>query len=148
MKLLRTNSSNIQFIQLVKLLDADLAVRDGDDHPFYDQFNQLDSIKHVVILKYDEKAISCGAIKEFDGNTMEVKRMFTLEEFRGKGAATQVLIELEKWAKELSYRYCVLETGVKQPEAIALYIKNGYELIPNYGQYEGVTASVCYSKEL
>ena len=64
------------------------------------------------------------------------------------GIATQILTELEKWATELSFKKCVLETGKKQPEAIALYIKNGYKIIPNYGQYEGVENSVCFEKLL
>jgi len=74
--------------------------------------------------------------------------MYTLPEFRGKGIATKVLIELEKWTKELGYEKCILETGKKQPEAIALYKKNGYELIPNFGQYAGVDNSICFKKEM
>ena len=79
---------------------------------------------------------------------MEVKRMYTLPDFRGKGIATIVLQELEKWAKELRMEKCMLETGKRQPEAIALYTKNGYRLIPNYGQYAGVENSVCFEKLL
>jgi GNAT superfamily N-acetyltransferase len=79
---------------------------------------------------------------------MEIKRMYTLPECRGKGIATKVLIELEKWANELSYEKCILETGKKQPEAIALYKKNGYKLIPNYGQYAEMENSVCFEKEI
>ena len=65
---------------------------------------------------------------------------------RGQGIASLVLKELEKWAKELGYKKCILETGLKQPEAIRLYEKNGYKSIPNYGQYSGVENSVCYEK--
>ncbi|MGE5795510.1 MAG: GNAT family N-acetyltransferase, partial [Ignavibacteria bacterium] len=79
---------------------------------------------------------------------MEVKRMYTIPEYRGKGIATRVLIELERWALELSYSKCILETGKKQPEAIALYKKNGYKLISNFGQYEGAENSVCFEKEI
>jgi putative acetyltransferase len=62
--------------------------------------------------------------------------------------ATMVLKELEAWVKENSYTSSILETGFKQPEAIALYKKNGYSLIPNYGQYKGVETSVCFKKML
>jgi GNAT superfamily N-acetyltransferase len=79
---------------------------------------------------------------------MEVKRMYTLPEYRGKGIASIVLAELEKWAAELGYQKTVLETGKRQPEAIALYEKNNYRQIPNYGQYAGVENSVCFEKEL
>ena len=74
--------------------------------------------------------------------------MYVPPALRGKGIASAVLAELEKWAKELNYKKCILETGKKQPEAIALYNKNGYCIIPNYGQYENVENSVCFEKNL
>ena len=146
--LLRTTSTNPDFIQLVKLLDIELAERDGDEHPFYDQFNKIDNIRYVVIAFDKEKAIACGAIKEYAPGIIEIKRMFTASEFRGQGVATMVLNELVQWAKELNYQKCILETGVRQPDAIRLYQKNGFTSIPNYGQYEGVVNSVCYELEL
>ena len=79
---------------------------------------------------------------------MEVKRMYTLPEFRGQGYAAKILLELENWAKELGYKSCVLETGKRQPEAIQLYKKNGYRIIPNYGQYKGIKNSICFEKIL
>jgi len=147
-KLTRTTSENADFISLVKLLDADLAVRDGDEHSFYDQFNKIATIRHAVVAYEDDKPVACGAIKEFSADSTEVKRMYTLPEYRGKGIAGMVLNELERWAHELGYKSCVLETGKKQPEAIALYSKSGYKNIPNYGQYAGVENSVCFQKVL
>ncbi|MCM4159741.1 GNAT family N-acetyltransferase [Antarcticibacterium flavum] len=144
----RTNSRDPDLPFLINLLDRDLAVTDGDEHAFYDQFNKIDLIKHVVILYQNEKAVSCGALKEFIPGTMEIKRMFTKRSSRGKGYAGMVLNELEEWAKELHYSRCILETGVRQPDAIALYRKHGYELIPNYGQYEGVENSHCFGKNI
>lgn len=146
--LLRTSTNNPDFIELVKLLDAELAERDGDDHAFYDQYNKISKLDYVVVLYQDDDPVSCGAIKEFDSLSVEVKRMFTLPECRGQGMAKIVLADLEKWAKELSYSKCVLETGKRQPEAIALYEKNGYNKIPNYGQYIGIENSVCFEKQL
>ena len=142
----RSDSDNQDFIELVKHLDADLAERDGEDHPFYAQFNKIDKIKYVVVAYENGKTVGCGAIKEYTPNTVEIKRMYTSPESRGKGIATQVLIELEVWASELSYEKCVLETGKKQPEAIALYKKNGYKIIPNYGQYAEIENSLCFEK--
>jgi GNAT superfamily N-acetyltransferase len=72
--------------------------------------------------------------------------MFVLPEARQKGIATAVLTELERWASELSYRKCILETGRKQPEALELYRKNGYHPTENYGQYAGVANSICFEK--
>ncbi len=147
-ELIRTNSDNKDFIKLVKYLDADLAVRDGDEHSFYAQFNKIDKIKYVIVAYENDKPNGCGAIKEYSQNAMEIKRMYTSPASRGKGIASKLLAELERWATELSYKKCILETGKKQPEAIALYKKNGYKLIPNYGQYTGVENSLCFEKEM
>ena len=148
LQLIRTNSENSDFIILVKQLDADLAEKDGDEHAFYDQFNKIDTIKHVVVAYENDQPVACGAIKEFTAGIMEVKRMFTLPEKRGKSIATKILNELERWAKELAYEKCILETGKRQPEAIALYRKNGYQSMPNYGQYAAVENSLCFEKKL
>lgn len=148
MEILRTDSKNQIFIELVQHLDADLAVRDGEDHSFYSQFNKLDSIKHCIVAYEDNIPIGCGAIKSFAPGVFEVKRMFTLPAYRGKGVASKILSELEKWAAELSATKCILETGKKQPEAIELYNRNGYIQIPNYGQYANVENSLCFEKIL
>lgn len=147
-ELIRTDSDNPDFIELVKQLDTDLAERDGDEHAFYARFNKIARIKHAVVAYEDGKPAGCGAIKEFGPGTMEVKRMYTLPGSRGKGMAGKVLGELERWAKELGCSKCVLETGLRQPEAIALYNKSGYSVIPNYGQYAGKYNSLCFEKSV
>jgi GNAT superfamily N-acetyltransferase len=147
-KLLQTNATNIDFMELVKFLDADLQIRDGEEHSFYNQFNKLNDIKHVVVAYDNEMPIGCGAIKEYGPSTAEIKRMFVSPNSRGKGIATKILAELEHWAKELLFAKCILETGINQPEAIGLYKKNGYKIIVNYGQYKNVENSVCFGKSL
>ena|SRR5687767_4300538 len=147
-KLIRTDSDNKDFIYFVKLLDAELAALDGEDHVFYAKLNKTDKIKHVIIAFENNKPISCGAIREYSPTVTEVKRMYTLPESRSKGIATKVLIELEKWASELAYQKCILETGKRQPDAIWLYQKNGYKTIPNYGKYVEMENSVCFEKEI
>ncbi|MBN9299017.1 MAG: GNAT family N-acetyltransferase [Filimonas sp.] len=144
----KADSENPDFISLVRLLDADLAKRDGDEHGFYAQYNKIAMIKHAIVAHENGVPVACGAIKEVAPSVMEVKRMYTLPGSRGKGIAGKVLSELEKWAAELGYIKCVLETGKRQPEAIRLYEKSGYKNIPNYGQYIGVENSVCFEKEL
>lgn len=146
--IVRTNSENSDFIELVARLDKLLADLDGRDHDFYNQYNKIDKIKHVVVAYFGGIPVACGAIKEFDTETMEVKRMFTSDNHRGKGFATLVLTELEKWALELGYAKCILETGKRLPEAVRLYQKNGYLPIPNYGQYVAMENSVCFEKKL
>lgn len=144
----RTNSENPDFIALVKHLDAELAVRDGEDHAFYAQFNKIDKIKFAVVVYEDGKPLGCGGFREFAPNAVEIKRMYVFPESRGKGIAGSILAELESWARELSYARCVLETGKNQPEAIRLYQKSGYRAIPNYGPYAGIGNSVCFEKDL
>ena len=146
--LIRTDSDNADFMTLVALLDQDLAIRDGDDHTFYAQFNKVDAIKEVIIAYQDGTVVGCAAIKPFSATEAEVKRMFVHPDYRKQGIAAKVLNELENWATELGFAACVLETGKKQPEAIALYQKVGYHIIPNYGQYIGVDNSVCMTKLL
>src|SRR5690349_8040801 len=104
--IIRTDSTHPDFISLVKLLDADLAIRDGAEHSFYAQFNKIDMIRHCVVLYENDKAVSCGAVKLFGDDAMEVKRMYTLPEYRGKGLAVKVLGELEQWAKESGMKKC------------------------------------------
>jgi len=146
--LVRTNSENPDFINLVKDLDAYLKITDGDEHDFYNQYNSIDVIKHVIVAYLDKHPVGCGAIKKFDENSVEIKRMFTSAKARGNGVASKILQELEIWAKELKYNFCILETGVKQPEAIALYKKNHYKLISNYGPYKNIVNSLCFKKIL
>jgi GNAT superfamily N-acetyltransferase len=146
--IIRTDSSHPHFAPLVKLLDATLAELDGDDHEFYAQFNKTAHLAHVVLACDGETPVGCGAIREIEPGTMEVKRMYTLPEQRGKGIAGKVLAELEQWAAELGITRCVLETGKRQPDAISLYLGKGYRIIPNYGQYMLVDNSVCFEKLL
>jgi len=144
----RTNSDDIDFIKLVVLLDHDLAIRDGEDHAFYNQFNKTDAIKHVIVFYENDIAVGCGAFREKKEDTVEIKRMYVHPEHRKKGIASAVLAALEIWAKEVGYDYTILETGKNQPEAINLYQKLNYTIIPNYPPYEKMDNSVCMKKTL
>ena len=146
--IIRTNSEDRDFINLVKELDAYLKITDGEEHAFYNQFNNIDVLKNVVVVSVDKKAVGCGAIKKFDNTSVEVKRMFVSKDDRGKGVAQKVLQELETWAKELGCKKCVLETGKRQVEAVKFYQKCNYKVIENYGQYKEMENSVCFEKTL
>jgi len=144
----RTNSENKDFQNLVLELDKDLAKKNGDSNDFFAQYNKIDLIKNVVVAFNDNLPVGCGAMKEYDKTTMEIKRMFVPIEMRGQGIAVAVLNELENWAKELGYEKCILETGKKMLDAIGLYKKSGYKVISNYGQYKLIESSICFEKEL
>ncbi len=147
-QIVRTSSDNHDFIELVKFLDAYLAEIDGDDHLFYSQLNKAAKMKYVVVAYENDKPAGCGAIREHAPGIMEVKRMYTSPASRGKGIATKVLTDLERWATELACEKCILETGKRQPEAVGLYKKSGYKLIPNYGKYTEMENSLCFEKEI
>ena len=147
-RLIRTDSNNKNFQALVRDLDNDLDERYREEQSFFDQFNKIDKIKYVVMAYDQDKPVGCGALKEYAEKTMEIKRMFVTMETRGKGIASMILKELEKWGFEMGIDKCILVTGNKQPEAIQLYEKSHYHLIPNYGQYEKVDICVCFEKKL
>ncbi len=144
----RTTSEDQDFIDLVKELDAYLKITDGDEHEFYNQFNGIESLKHVVVVFHDEKPVGCGAFKPYDEESVEVKRMYLKPENRGSGIASEILKELEIWAKEIGNKKTVLETGKRQVEAVKFYHKSGYQRIPNYGQYVQMENSCCFEKVL
>jgi len=143
----RTNSNDSDFKKLVALLDDELRILDGDDHVFYGQLNKTEDVD-CVIASIDGNSVGCGAIRKFSDDAMEIKRMYTRPELRGKGIATAIVAELEKWSRELGYTSCVLETGKRQPWAISLYKSLGFEETANYGKYAGVLNSVCFKKHL
>ncbi|NJI72345.1 GNAT family N-acetyltransferase [Sphingobacterium kitahiroshimense] len=145
----RTNSDNLDFQNLVSKLDHDLALKNGTANAFFTQYNKIDTIKNVVVVyDSDGQAVGCGAMKAYADDIIEIKRMFVLADKRGKGIASQILSELQDWAQELGYKKCILETGDKMIEAIGLYKKHQFNIIPNYGQYKNIENSICFEKEL
>ncbi len=148
MKLKRTDSNDKDFHLLVEQLNNYLLQQYGDLQDFYNQFNQIGNIPNVVVAYVNGEPAGCGCFKRFDDTSVEVKRMFVTEEQRGKAIGAAILSELENWAAELGHRAAVLELGNNQPEAIRLYQKQGFEVIPNYGQYVGMETSICLKKKL
>lgn len=144
----RTNSDDAGFRILVEQLDRELYERYGAEQDFFAQFNTLTAIQYVVIAYQDSVPAGCGAFKVYTGHTVEIKRMFVTKEFRGHGIAAGILRTLEQWAAELKYSEAILETGTRQPEAIALYTRSGYTIMENYGQYAGIAESICMRKSL
>ncbi|PJI08134.1 MULTISPECIES: GNAT family N-acetyltransferase [Clostridium] len=147
-KLLNTDSNNIDFIKLIRLLDDDLNERYGELQKKYDKHNKVDFINDVVVIYKDGKAAACGGFKEHNTDSIELKRIFVRKECRRQGLSRLVVSELEKLAKDKGYTYAILETGKKQYEAINLYKSCGYEIIENYSPYSGNTNSICMKKKL
>jgi putative acetyltransferase len=101
-----------------------------------------------VIAWVDGCAVGCGALRPLETGVGEVKRMFVLPEFRGRGVARRILEALESRACDLGYTSVWLETGIGQPEAISLYKSAGYREFAGWGDYVGNPFSVCFEKLL
>lgn len=148
MKIIRTSSSNQDFVELCKALDSELHERYGKSQEQYHEYNIIEENNTVFIGYSGNSPIGCGCIKSIDGETVELKRMFVKKKFRKNGYGSRILSELEAWAKENYSTTALLETGKGQPEAIRAYKKHGYQLIDNYGPYVGIENSVCMRKYL
>ena len=148
LKILNTDSKNIDFMKLIKLLDDDLNERYGNLQKQYDKHNKVDYINDVVIIYKDEIPVGCGALKEHNIDVIELKRIFVKKENRQQGLSKLIMSELEKLGISKGYKYALLETGIKQHEAIKLYENTGYEIIENYEPYIGNANSVCMKKRL
>jgi GNAT superfamily N-acetyltransferase len=104
-----------------------------------------------LVAWLDGEPAGCGAIRPLLGSPPgvgEVKRMYTAPRARRRGVSRAILARLEREAALLGYRRLQLETGLRQPEAIALYDASGWYRIPTFGQYEGDELSVCFAKDL
>jgi GNAT superfamily N-acetyltransferase len=146
LKLERTTNEHGEFRRLIAELDEDLNSRYGELQKEYNGFNRVEKIDTVVLARKENKAVGCGCFKPFDDKTAEIKRVFLRKSFRGNGIAEILLKELESWASELGFTAAILETGKGQPEAIRFYTKQGYTVIPNFGQYSGNDNSICMKK--
>jgi putative acetyltransferase len=102
----------------------------------------------VVVARDGTEAVGMGALVERGDGTAELKRMFVRADHRSRGLASGILTALEERAIERAVALMQLETGPLQLEAIALYERRGYRVIPNFGQYVGDEFSLCIQKRL
>lgn len=144
----RTSANNPDFIYLVSLLDHELWVELNEDQSTYDQYNKVPNIQTAIIIYAAEKPVAIGCFKEYNTNTVEIKRMYVDKAYRGKGISKMILQELERWAIENGFEYSILETSIHFNVAQSLYKNAGYYIIDNYDQYAGLKESVCMKKKL
>ena len=145
----RTTFAEPDFNALITELDRDLALRYGEKQSQYDGLNKGLEKANVVVALSDSQPVGCACYKplEEDG-IVEIKRMYVQSTARQKGIAQQLLTELEHWARESGYTKAMLQTANKQPEAVALYNKWGYQIIDCYGPYQDDADSICMEKLL
>ncbi len=146
LKIIKTNNSNIDFVELTSQLDNDLNNRYGFKQSEYDELNKIGPIDTAVVGYIEGKPVACGCFKVLGNQTIEIKRMYVQRDHRRKGFSSEILQMLEKWASELGHSKALLETGKGQPEAIGLYVKHGYQKIKNYDPYNDQSNSLCMEK--
>jgi GNAT superfamily N-acetyltransferase len=137
--------------QLISALNAELDARypeEGANHFRLDPDEVADGRGAFLVAYFDGQPVGCGAVRRIEPTVAEIKRMYVSPEARGRGVGRQVLLHLEAEARRLGAKRLVLETGPRQPEALALYSRAGFVVIPNFGEYEGCEFSVCMAKEL
>jgi GNAT superfamily N-acetyltransferase len=148
LEILKTDSQSKDFNKLIKLLDEDLEGRYGELQKQYAEYNKVDFINDVIIIYKNSVPVACGGFKEYNINSVELKRIFVIKEHRRQGLSKLVINKLEELALNEGYKYAVLETGIKQNEAINLYKNSGYNIIQNYEPYVGNINSLCMKKVL
>jgi GNAT superfamily N-acetyltransferase len=100
------------------------------------------------VAYHDGKPVACGALRRYDHQTAEIKRMFVVSSSRGLGFSRRVLEALEAEGRRLGVKRLVLETGERQTEALSLYERAGFVRIERFGEYAGSPLSVCMAKDL
>lgn len=148
LKIIRTSTNNKDFIKLVNALDNELWNELNEDQSTYDQYNKVPDLATAIIIYNGETPVAIGCFKQYNENTVEIKRMYVIKKYRGKGLSKMVLNELENWAIEKRFQYSILETSIHFNVAQNLYKQSGYIVISNYDQYEGLEESVCMRKQL
>jgi GNAT superfamily N-acetyltransferase len=140
---------NPEAASLLRELDQDLRARYPQHFVHGIKLEELEDGKGAFIMaRLNGRPVGCGAIRRLEDGVGEVKRMYVRPEARRRGVARLVLAELEETARALGLHTLRLETGTRQPEAIALYEREGYRPIPRFGEYAEDPFSVCYEKTL
>ena len=150
MEFKRTSGEHADFIENCRLLDLDLDRRVGKkfDRNKYKPYNQVDQIQEAMVAYEGGRVLGGGAIRRYDDETVELKRVFVRPECQGQGIGSKLVSLLIYWAVELGYRRMILETGEFLAESCAVYKKLGFHQIPNYGPYVDMPESLCMAKDL
>jgi putative acetyltransferase len=111
---------------------------------------QVETGEGAFLVAYvDGTAVGCGAVRLLDDTTAELKRMYVVPSFRGRGIGRALVDALEREARQLGATKVVLETGTRLPAAVRLYEGMGYTRIPLYGEYAASpNTSLCFGKRL
>ena len=111
-------------------------------------YNLSESISHVMIASIKGKAVGCAGFKPYSDNDAEIKRVWVEENYRRNNIANDMMNRIEQKARELGFRRTILQTRLIMKEAVALYLKRGYQQIDNYPPYNKLDGAVCFAKIL
>jgi GNAT superfamily N-acetyltransferase len=128
---------------------SDLYPEPGANHFQLDPAEVTDGRGTFLVVYRGGTPVGCGALRRLDIDTAELKRMYVSPVERGKGLGRRLLAALEAEARALGVRRLVLETGVRQGAALALYRATGFQPIPLFGEYcLSPETSICLGKDL
>ena len=131
----RVQFNDPDFQTLIQELDKEFWVRYPDTQQNFEPFNKVDDACRVVVVYHHVTPIGCGCFRPKPDSTVEIKRMYVRPDDRNQGIAKRILNELELQAVAEGFTRSILETGIKQPEAIRSYKNSGYHTIPNIPPY-------------
>ena len=141
-------AATILIAELIAELNRRYADRSDDEASSFRPDDVTVPRNVFVVATLDGAPAGCGALRPFATDLVEIKRMYVRESARGLGVGRAIVAELEKLAAQFGYKSMILETGVRQPEAIALYISSGFARTANFSEYADNPLSVCYGKDI
>lgn len=148
MKIKQVDYTNNDLQRLVQQLDAFFEQQWGQaTSQKYQSFHQLSKMAYACV-GYQDEAIACGCFKIMDEQTIEIKRMYVVPQYRRQGIASEILSHLEETAYQMGYHYSVLETGKEMLDNIKFYEKCGYHIIDSYGDFINDDVCICMMKDL
>jgi GNAT superfamily N-acetyltransferase len=137
--------------RLIGALNAELDERypePGVNHFRLDEGEVAEGRGGFFVAYRGDRAVGCGAVRLLDEGAAEVKRMYVIPEERGGGVGKAILAVLEGEARRLGCTRLLLETGIRQAEALALYRRAGFVEIPPFGEYGTSPLNQCFGKDL
>jgi putative acetyltransferase len=134
---------------LIEKLDAELRERySASSVHGVDAGDFIKAGGRFFIVEVDGERAGCGALRPLDEASAEIKRMYVIEAFRGRGISRLVLNHLESIARDRGHSHVLVETGDRQPEAQSLFRSSGYRQTEPFGEYVGDPHSICFRKDL
>ena len=139
----RTDSDSGEFKNLISNHDKEL-------ESYSDIYKNDSEIQgaSIIIAYYDNKPVGCASFDHYDNDTIEIKKLYVLPEFRDVGISEIVLKDLEQWARENKYNNAILETRFPYNREVNIFEDNGYNIIEKFGNYKYIENSICYGKKL